>query len=154
LKDLGSVGDVRTQLYCHSKLLSRPGALARRKGRSDTPVREWSLNIIIYGPEDLAEAVGKYFSNSRISLQDPMRCDRSTLYRNPHVFPPESGEDIWTDTFDTPQGNLEIETVESGPDLLAQLMQEGIKLPESEAPAIIKTSLFSYGLFLSTPNLC
>jgi hypothetical protein len=47
------------------------------------------------------------------------------------------------DSFDSPLGNLEIEKLEAGPDLLAQLMEEEIPLLEAGAPVIVKTLLFA-----------
>jgi len=48
------------------------------------------------------------------------------------------------DSFGSDSGNLEIERLEAGPDLLAELMKDEIPLPETEAPAIVKTALFPY----------
>jgi len=47
-----------------------------------------------------------------------------------------------TDSFDLVPGNLEIERLEAGPDLLAQLIEDDIPLPEAEVPGIVKTTLF------------
>jgi SWI/SNF-related matrix-associated actin-dependent regulator of chromatin subfamily A3 len=47
------------------------------------------------------------------------------------------------DAFDSLLGNLEIENLEAGPNLLAQLMEEELPLLETEAPAIVKTPLFA-----------
>jgi hypothetical protein len=47
-----------------------------------------------------------------------------------------------TDSFDSALVNLEVERLEAGPDLLAQLMEGDIPLPETEAPAIVTASLF------------
>jgi SWI/SNF-related matrix-associated actin-dependent regulator of chromatin subfamily A3 len=49
-----------------------------------------------------------------------------------------------SDSFDCPLGNLEIEKLEAGPDLLAQLIEGDISLLETEAPAVVKTPLFAY----------
>ena len=47
-----------------------------------------------------------------------------------------------TSSFNSTLGNLEIERLEVGPDLLVQLMEDDIPLPETEAPGIVKTDLF------------
>jgi hypothetical protein len=47
-----------------------------------------------------------------------------------------------TDSFDSARGDIEIERLEAGPDLLAQLMEDDIPLAETEAPDIVKTALF------------
>jgi SWI/SNF-related matrix-associated actin-dependent regulator of chromatin subfamily A3 len=59
----------------------------------------------------------------------------------------ESDEIMMSDSFDSALGNLEIERLEAGPDLLAQLMKDDVPLPETEAPSIITTSLFRCGHF-------
>ena len=75
-------------------------------------------------------------------LQDPLGCERSVSYRNPHIIQPDSGEIMMSDSFDSPLEDQEIERLEAGPDLLAQLMEDDIPLPETEAPEIVKTALF------------
>lgn len=47
-----------------------------------------------------------------------------------------------TSSFDSSLGNLQIERVEAGPDLLAHLMEGASPLPETQAPDIVKTDLF------------
>jgi hypothetical protein len=47
-----------------------------------------------------------------------------------------------TDSFNSQIEDQEIERLEAGPDLLAQLMEDDITLPETEAPDLVKTALF------------
>ena len=47
-----------------------------------------------------------------------------------------------TSSFVSTLGNLQIERLEAGPDLLAQLMVDVVILPETEALDIVKTKLF------------
>lgn len=82
-------------------------------------------------------------------LQDPLGCNRSVQYRNPHVFPSESDEIVMTDSFDSSPGDPEIERFDIGPDLLAQLMEDSNLLLETESPDAVKTELFRW----STPSL-
>ena len=82
--------------------------------------------------------------NAANSLDDPLCCDRRVLYRNSHIIQPEMGGEIMTDAIDSLIKNLEIERLEMGPDLLAQLMEDEIPLSETDAPTMIKTALFSY----------
>lgn len=86
--------------------------------------------------------MGEYLSKHKMYLQDPHGCERYVPYRNPHIIQPISGETVMTDSFDSVIGSLEIERLEAGPDLLAQLMEDDIPLPETEAPDIVKTALF------------
>jgi SWI/SNF-related matrix-associated actin-dependent regulator of chromatin subfamily A3 len=129
------------QLYCHSEpaLLSREGSKGRRQGKTSQP---WFLNAILFGTLAMEKTVGDYLSGYRMYLQDPLCCERSVQYRNPHIIPPEPGEVIMTDSFNCLPGNLEVERLEVGPDLLAQLMEDELLLTETEAPSIVKTALF------------
>jgi SWI/SNF-related matrix-associated actin-dependent regulator of chromatin subfamily A3 len=75
-------------------------------------------------------------------LQDPLGCERRVPYRNPHAITPDLGDTIMTDIFDSPLRDLEIERLEAGPDLLAQLMEGHVILPETEPPQSVTTPLF------------
>jgi SWI/SNF-related matrix-associated actin-dependent regulator of chromatin subfamily A3 len=148
LGELDNVVDIKTQLYCHSKLNFDPEGNSRRNGRrSEKSMRLWFLNVIIFGREDIGEKLGQHLSKRKRFLQDPLGCQRSIPYRNPHAMTAESDEIVMSDSFDSALGNLEIERLEAGPDLLAQLMKDDVPLPETEAPSIITTSLFRYGHF-------
>ena len=137
------MAEIKTQLYCHLKLeFSLKGSTHQNGRRREKSSQSWFLNIIIFGTEDLEEKVGEYLSKRKMYLQDPIGCERCVSYRNPHVIPPDSGETVMTDSFDSALGNLEISRLKAGPDLLAQLMEDEIPLPETEAPDIVKTTLF------------
>jgi SWI/SNF-related matrix-associated actin-dependent regulator of chromatin subfamily A3 len=143
LCELENVVEFTTQLYCHSKLEVSPDGGVRQNGRRrGKPLRSWFLNIIIFGRGGLEGKVGGYLSNKKMYLQDPRGCERCVLYRNPHIIQPDSGETVMTSSFDSILGNLQIERVEAGPDLLAHLMEGGNPLPETQAPDIVKTDLF------------
>jgi SWI/SNF-related matrix-associated actin-dependent regulator of chromatin subfamily A3 len=137
------VAAIKTQLYCHSKLEFPLEGGSRQNGRRwGKPSQSWFLNIIIFGRECLGERLGEYLSKHKMYLQDPLGCERCVPYRNPHIIQPESCETLMTDSFDSAGGDIEIERLEAGPDLLAQLMEDDIPLPETEAPDIVKTALF------------
>jgi hypothetical protein len=143
LDELENAAEIKTQLYCHSTLAFSPKGSARQNGRKGgKPMQSWFLNIIIFGPERIEEKVGEYLSNRKMYLQDPLGCDRRVPYRNPHIIPPESGEIVMADSFNLAVASPEIELMKAGPDLLAQLMEDDIPLPETEAPDIVKTELF------------
>jgi SWI/SNF-related matrix-associated actin-dependent regulator of chromatin subfamily A3 len=137
------VAEIKTQLYCHSKLEFPPQGAFRQNGRRrGKPSKLWLLNIIIFGREELGEGLGEYLSKHKMYLQDPLGCERSVPYRNPHIIQPDSDEIVMADLFDSTFENIEVERLEAGPDLLAQLMEDDIQLPETEAPDVIKTTLF------------
>jgi SWI/SNF-related matrix-associated actin-dependent regulator of chromatin subfamily A3 len=146
LCELESAAKVQTQLYCHSKLGSSEEQGPRRDGRRRGRLsRSWFLNIIIFGPEELEDKIGAYFSKRKMYLQDPVGCECRVPYRNPHIIP-DSEDTIMTDTFDNALGDLMIERLQAGPDLLSQLMEDDVVLPGTEAPNVVKTPLFRYVL--------
>ena len=135
--------EVTTQLYCHSRLNGsvREGVRhnSRRRGK---PLQSWFLNIIFFGKAALEKNLGEYLSNHKMYLQDPRGCEHCVPYLNPHIIQLESLETVMTSSFDSTLGNLEIERLEAGPNLLTQLMEDEIALPETEAPDIVTTKLF------------
>jgi SWI/SNF-related matrix-associated actin-dependent regulator of chromatin subfamily A3 len=141
LAELESAAEITTQIYC--QLEYDPHLIAKSKGkqRGNIP-QSWVLNAIIYGPIVLEETVGDFLSKRRMYLQDPLGCDRDVLYRNPHILSPETEDTIMTSSLDSVQGNLEIERLEVGPDLLAQLMEDEDPLHETDAPTGVTTPLF------------
>lgn len=150
LAELESAEEIGTQLYCHPEL--DPHLIARSKGRQrPKTLQTWFLNAIIYGPVALEETIGHFLSNRRMYLQDPLGCDRDVLYRNPHILSQETEHIIMTGSLDTLLGNVEIERLEVGPDLLAQLMEDEDPLDETEAPVGVTTPLFRY-IATSTPS--
>jgi SWI/SNF-related matrix-associated actin-dependent regulator of chromatin subfamily A3 len=143
LCELEAVAEIETQLYCYSKLeFPLEGGSRQNRRRREKPSQSWFLNVIIFGREDLGERLGEYLSKHKLYLQDPLGCERCVPYRNPHIIQPDSGETLMTDSFDSALGDIEIERLEAGPDLLAQLMEDDIPLPETEAHDIVKTALF------------
>jgi SWI/SNF-related matrix-associated actin-dependent regulator of chromatin subfamily A3 len=145
LSELEATAEIATQLYCHSKSELLVAQRVEHKGRRKAKgARSWYLNIILYGPTDLDEVVGDFLTKRRMYLQDPLGCDRRVLYQNPHVMPPEMDGEVMTDSFPYSLGNLEIERLEVGPDLLEQLMEDEAPLPETDPPKIVATRLFPY----------
>jgi hypothetical protein len=139
---------MHTQLYCHSRFeLSAGNATSRGSRRRGKPSQTWFLNIIIFGPKGLEDRIGEYFSRFRMYLQDPLGCERCVPYINPHIFPPDSGETIMADSFNSPLGDIEVEQLEARPDLLALLVEENTPLLEIEVPYIVTTPLFAYVFF-------
>lgn len=151
LFELNNAAEVNTQLYCHAKLQIRPEvSISPSNRRRVKQSKSWFLNIIIFGKEGLEEKVGEYLSKRKMYLQDPYGCDRSVRYRNPHVFPSESDEIVMTDSFDSGPANPEVELENTGPDLLAQLMEDADPLLETEAPNAVKTALFRSSIPLTS----
>jgi SWI/SNF-related matrix-associated actin-dependent regulator of chromatin subfamily A3 len=141
LAELDSAAEITTQLYCLLEL--DPQFFAKSKGRQKVRTSQtWSLNAILYGPVALEETVGDFLSKRRVYLQDPIGCDRNVPYQNPHILPPETEDVIMTGSLEKMPGSVEIEQLEVGPDLLAQLMENEDPLDETDAPAGVTTPLF------------
>lgn len=130
------------QSYCSARTPA-PAKQQHSKGkRGGRNQQSWTLSVILYGPQELEGAIGQFLSQQKMYLQDPLHCDRSVPYRNPHIIPPENGEVLMTDSIDSHSANLEIERLEAGPDLLSQLMSDAVPLPETQPSDIVKTALF------------
>ena len=149
LEQLEAVDGVETQLFCLAGGGGREHTPARRRGKY---VPSCSLNIIIYGPADLEDGIGQFLAQHQMYLQDPIGCERRVPYKNPHILPLEDEDVVMTDSVDNPLGNLGVELLEIGPDLLAELVKDEEVLSETEPPSVVTTPLFSLVL-LSTCHL-
>ncbi|OCL02270.1 hypothetical protein AOQ84DRAFT_382836 [Glonium stellatum] len=96
------------------------------------------LSVIVYGPGELFDDVGKFLDSNELYLQDPYGCDRNVRYRNPHRI---SGRDpIVPMTFGLrPLAFSHGETLNPC-DILADFESDET-LPESESPPALKTAL-------------
>lgn len=142
ITELNELEEIDLQFCCYSRLeLPPPAAHLSNKRRYVKSCRVWRLNIIIYGTVALEDTVGRHLSKHRAYLQDPVDCERNVLYRNPHMIS-NSGNIVTTDSFATRETRVEIERLNVGPDLLAQLMAEQTTLEETEPPSIVTTPLF------------
>jgi hypothetical protein len=145
LRELENVVEISTQLYCRAKPEARPEIGVRQNGkRQGKQSQSWCLNIIIFGRESIREKVGEYLSRHKKYLQDPLGCERCVPYRNPHIMDPvpDLDETVMADSFSISHENIEIERLQTGPDLLSQLMRDDISLAETEAPDNVKTPLY------------
>ncbi|TVY20853.1 putative SWI/SNF-related matrix-associated actin-dependent regulator of chromatin subfamily A member 3-like 1 [Lachnellula arida] len=145
LSELKLAEGISTQLYCQTRPVLRhaPSVKSNSKRRARAE-QSWTLSIIIYGDSTLGDPIGDYLAQRQMYLQDPLGCDRSVPYRNPHIIQPESGEVIMTDSFESSSNHLGVERLDVAPDLLAQLMQDEKPFPETEPPKDIVTRLFSH----------
>ena len=109
-----------------------------------------SLEIILYGPSDLSDALctfidkyNKYLQDDqKLYLQDPIGCDRNVPYCNPHRLPALDPTNVVL-TFDLAnrrRNPVELEDLKPRPDLLG-LLDSQEDLPEAAQPPAITTSL-------------
>jgi SWI/SNF-related matrix-associated actin-dependent regulator of chromatin subfamily A3 len=141
LAELESAVEISTQLYCHT--VQEPQLFVNINGRRKAKTsKTWFVNVILYGDIALEEAVGNFLSKRRLYLQDPLGCNQNVLYRNPHLTYHGMDDIVMTNSLEYSPGMLEIESLEVGPDLLAQLMEDEDPLQETDAPAGVETELF------------
>jgi hypothetical protein len=98
------------------------------------------LCVNVYGPRNMAEAVGEFFTDCGMHLQDPMHCDRDVVYCNPHLlYNDEEPATTLTPTclFTAP----DIEQIGKKPDLF-ELLRNEQPLPETDTPASLSTQLY------------
>lgn len=99
------------------------------------------LSVIVYGPMELFDDIGKFFDEYQLYLQDPYGCDRNMRYRNPHRI---SGRDpVAPMTFELRSLAFSHEETVSPCDILAGFESDEI-LPESESPPALKTVLYPH----------
>ncbi|KAE9982043.1 hypothetical protein EG327_005975 [Venturia inaequalis] len=88
------------QVLCEISPLAANVSKSQARARSRMPCK---IAIIIYGPNNLFEDVGKFFEEHGICLEDPNGCDRDVLYRNPHRMTcSDASECVLTLELDTP----------------------------------------------------
>lgn len=102
-----------------------------------------SLSIILYGPADMAEAVGSWLGECHMYLQMPKNCDRNVPYSNPHCL--SFSDEDKNMTFELVSSRLGIDSAElyNSPDVLAELDYDE-SLEEAPQPSFIATSLYKY----------
>jgi hypothetical protein len=151
LSEFNAVQAVSTHLYCHAKSELPCVGGPKTVGKQKTKMTRWFLNIIVYGSIVLKDTIGNFLSSYRMYLQDPVGCDRTVLYQNPHIISSEIHEPVMTNMFQSPLFDIQVERLNVGPDLLAQLMENETPLEETEAPPSILANLFPCLLF---PRFC
>lgn len=130
---------IAIQIYCRT--INRRATQGKKGSRKiGANELQYVMNTIIYGPEELCDAVGTYLTKCGIYLQEPMNCDRDVRYLNPQVLS-RMKEIVRTSSLmtlnDTPEGN----TV-SSEDLFFELSSDA-HLELTEAPDAIGTPLYA-----------
>ncbi|KAK5653426.1 hypothetical protein OQA88_8911 [Cercophora sp. LCS_1] len=109
-----------------------------------------SLDIILYGPSSLSDALCSFIDecneqledDQKLYLQDPVLCDRNVPYCNPQRLPPLDPTTVVL-TFDLAnlqRKPIEFEDLAPRPELL-DLLDSQEDLPEAAQPPAIMTSL-------------
>lgn len=105
--------------------------------------QDLSLSIILYGPADMAEAVGSWLDKCHIYLQMPENCDRNVPYSNPHCL--SFSDEDKAMTFELVSRRLCVDSAETcdSTDILAELEIDE-PLAEAPQPFFIATTLHKY----------
>ena len=98
------------------------------------------LCVNVYGPSDIGESVGEFFTKLKMHLQDPVHCDRDVVYLNPHLLCNDR-ERVTTLSLTKACSAPDIEHVADKPDLY-ELLRNEETLPETETPATLITGLY------------
>ena len=143
LQALRDEEDVELQGYVVRRVSQEPPkdqAKKTSKQSTSSRVRPVYLSVILYGPMELFEVIGEFFEQCSEFLQSPLHCDRNLPYRNPQSLSGRDTNPPMTFQLEADLYRPQIETIVQGPDPSAALETED-KLPETEAPSSIKTSL-------------
>lgn len=97
------------------------------------------MNVVIFGPADLCDVVGKYFTRCGIHLQDP-QCDRDVVYLNPHIFSRDEHM-VRTSSFAQMDAVVDVENMINEEDIFSSLSNDD-HLSLTEAPDAIQTPLY------------
>ena len=131
------------QLYCETMRAEQPPTARRHKGTraADRLV----LSVVLYGPKEMFEVIGDFFTKCSLYLQDPLHCDRNVPYHNPHLLSSSIQEPVLTSSFLSNDVAVSVEDLNSSPDLFSLLKSE-LTLPEAVTPNCLETALHRYVL--------
>jgi hypothetical protein len=139
LFNLSSEQEIKFQIYCRN-IKCRPAQskkVARKVGANEL---QYLLNAIIYGPQQLCDAVGVYLTKCGVYLQDPLHCDGDYKYSNPHIISRSEGTAM-TSSLMNLKAKSDVEVIRTK-DLFVELSEDD-HLLLTEAPDAINTPLYT-----------
>jgi len=125
--------DIKLQSFCRLGVDLVPPKASRHCCNNAT------LSVIVYGVLSLSDAVGDLFGQNGLYLQDPVGCDRSIRYANPHRLSFLDQEDLWT-SIAQPNAPEPVEYVTNLVDFFSGF-ESGFDLHETKAAPAVRTSL-------------
>jgi hypothetical protein len=135
IKTLGRLAD-ECVVYQFLYVARREGSAAQKKKNPG------SLDMILYGPERMVEAVGRFMEDCGYCLQDPYNCDRNVPYINPHRLSSLFDSPPMTHALQQPRQDVETFT-RAAIDALASF-QTAEQLELANTPAALCTELQLY----------
>ncbi len=136
------------QLYLVTAL-SQARRRGRRRARMQDPdtaqPKDYSatLSVVIYGSMVVFEALGEFLSECSENLQPPLNCNWDVPYRNPQSLSGRDDNPPTTFQLESQRLSSHIEELGFCADPSASL-ESPDSLPETEAPAPIRTKLYRY----------
>lgn len=100
-----------------------------------------TLSVVVYGHMELFEALGDFLLRCSEYLQSPLRCNRNVPYRNPQSLSGKDENPPMTYELPSQLPPTQVEKLAQNADPSAVLETEDT-LPETEAPAVVQTSLY------------
>jgi hypothetical protein len=98
------------------------------------------LEVIVYGPKCMADAVGVFMQDCGYFLQDPHGCDHNVPYINPHRLSSLSGDPPMTQTIQQPRRERFETFTKAAIDALANF-QTSEQLEPAATPSALATEL-------------
>ena len=102
-----------------------------------------TLSVVIYGSMAVFEALGEFLSECSDHLQPPLNCNWDVPYRNPQSLSGKDDNPPTTFQLESQRLSSHIEELGFCADPSASLESQD-SLPETEAPAPIRTKLYRY----------
>jgi len=140
LSNLESEEGMSFQIYCKpTNTRARSIKKGARKGAGSEV--QYVMNAIIYGPEDLYDAVGEYLTKCAVCLQTPISCDRDVPYQNPQIL--RRARDVIMTSSLLENTTTDVEQVVVSDGLFAELTKSSDDhLALTDAPDAIATPLY------------
>lgn len=142
LKVLSDHATVSFQFMLHEKTEEEKQAPIASKHRIASPQipQQQRLGIILYGPADMAEAVGNWLDKCQIYLQMPENCDRNVPYSNPHCLSFSDKDKAMTFELVSRELCVDSAQLHDSTDILTELENQE-PLAEAAQPFLITTTL-------------
>jgi len=137
----GLLDETSLDLYA-SCAIDSSQTLELQKGPRVLATIACTLEITIYGPNELFEELGSWFDDYQIFLQDPRECHRDVPYCNPHRLSLQdfSSAQLLSELIAQSSNALQLEAIPQQPDLLDDLNSHE-DLEEASQPSAIKRDL-------------
>lgn len=147
LRVLWQDGTLQLQVMLHP---SSKTTTTQKRNTNDT--HTLPVSIIVYGPIEAFEHVGRFFDECELFLQDPFGCDRNVPYHNPHRLTSNDAPRMTFELGSCPMQRKRVTELHYS-DFLDDLISPE-SLPELPTPPSLHTSLLSCVLSSTSECTC